>query len=178
MRYKPFFRSAGWLVIAAVSRRPAASLKSGSFKALLTLGVAFIVLASPVRAQFVYVANSGGNTVSGYSIGSNGALTAVPNSLFSAGYEPISVAVDQSKFVYVLTGNPHEVVMGFSIGSDGSLSALPGTPFATRLTTTTTTFPHTKLIRTGHSREYQTHLSLRGLRLLQLPSIPQANIST
>jgi len=46
-----------------------------------------------LRAEFVYVANAGDNTVSAYSIGANGALTPVPGSPFAAGIEPISVAV-------------------------------------------------------------------------------------
>src|SRR5690242_945010 len=37
------------------------------------------------RAQFAYVANEGGNNVSAYSIGANGALPSVPGSPVAAG---------------------------------------------------------------------------------------------
>jgi DNA-binding beta-propeller fold protein YncE len=66
-----------------------------------TLAIGFVWLAAPLRAQFVYVANSGGN-VSAYSIGANGALMPVPGSPFAAGSDPNSVAVDPTaKFAYV-----------------------------------------------------------------------------
>ena len=60
-------------------------------------------ISTPLRAEFVYVANSGDNTVSGYTINpATGALTAIAGSPFAAGEQPISVAMDPSgKFAYV-----------------------------------------------------------------------------
>jgi hypothetical protein len=43
--------------------------------------------------KFAYVANFFGNNISGYSIGSDGALTPVPGSPFAAGINPASVAI-------------------------------------------------------------------------------------
>jgi DNA-binding beta-propeller fold protein YncE len=79
--------------------------------------------------KFAYVANFG-NNVSAYSIGSNGALTAITGSPFAAGILPDSVAVDPTaKFAYVanFTGNN---VSAYSIGSNGVLTAITGSPFA------------------------------------------------
>ena len=51
-------------------------------------------LEAPLHAQFAYVANGGGNNVSGYTINpTTGALTAIGGSPFPAGNFPSSVAV-------------------------------------------------------------------------------------
>jgi 6-phosphogluconolactonase len=115
MSFEPFFRSSGPRM-----------MKPAAFRVLLTLAVAFIGLASSVRAQFAYVPCWADNTLWGYSIGSNGALTPVPGSPYPVGFEPTSVAVDQNKFVYLVSGNPDFKIMAFSIGSDGALSTVPG----------------------------------------------------
>jgi DNA-binding beta-propeller fold protein YncE len=84
--------------------------------------------------KFVYVANAGSNTVSGFSIDpstpSTGALTLLGNfSLGNFATNPRSVAVDPSgQFVYVAnlgTGN----VSGFTIASNGALTLIAGSPF-------------------------------------------------
>ena len=67
--------------------------RPGWFRAL-PLVASFIVLAAPLRAQFVYVTCYGNNTVLAYSIGSNGALTPVPGSPVATGNLPQSVTVD------------------------------------------------------------------------------------
>jgi DNA-binding beta-propeller fold protein YncE len=88
----------------------------------------------PLRAEFAYVVNALSNNVSGYSIGSNGALTPVPGSPFPAGQNPGSVAVDPTgKFAYVVNGSNNVssfgAVSAFSIGSNGALTPVPGSPF-------------------------------------------------
>ena len=100
--------------------------------ALSSLTVCFVLLATPLRAQFVYVANFSGNSVSAYSISSNGALIQnVPGSPFAAGTAPFSVAIDPTgKFVYVaniLANN----VSAYSISSNGALTQVSGSPFKT-----------------------------------------------
>jgi 6-phosphogluconolactonase len=47
-------------------------------------------------AKFAYVVNMGSNSVSAYSIGSNGALTPIPGSPFVTGSEPVSVAITRA----------------------------------------------------------------------------------
>jgi 6-phosphogluconolactonase (cycloisomerase 2 family) len=95
------------------------------------LAIAVSLFAAPLRAQFAYVANSGDNSVSEYTIDSNGALTPIPGSPFQLGVSeltPFSVAVDPSvKFVYVAnlsSGN----VSGFKIESTGALTEITGPP--------------------------------------------------
>jgi 6-phosphogluconolactonase len=107
--------------------------------ALSSLMVCFVLLATPLRAQFVYVANFSGN-VSAYSISSNvsshGALIPVPGSPFAAGNEPVSVAVDPTgKFAYVANDGNNVNVSAFSIGANGALMLnVPGSPFAAGIT--------------------------------------------
>ena len=80
------------------------------------------------------MANDNDNTVSAYSIDSNGALKAVPGSPFATGITPTSVAVDPtSKFAYVANEGTFGVpsnVSAYSIGSNGALTPVPGSPFA------------------------------------------------
>ena len=102
------------------------------------LAIAVSLFASPLRAQFVYVANFGSpitgispSNVSGYTINpSTGALTTIVGSPFTTGGDPRSMAVDPSgKFAYVadFMGN----VLGYTINpSTGALTAIAGSPFA------------------------------------------------
>jgi hypothetical protein len=77
---------------ASGGRKEAVVKKSWSyFISLVGINAAF--LAIPAKAQFVYVANEGGNNVSGYQIGSEGALTSLKGSPFPAGIAPVSVTV-------------------------------------------------------------------------------------
>jgi Domain of unknown function (DUF932) len=60
-------------------------------------------LTAPLRGEFAYVANVKSNTVSAYSVGSNGALTPVPGSPFATGHDPMSVTVvPTGRFAYVV----------------------------------------------------------------------------
>jgi hypothetical protein len=113
-------------------------VRRGWLSVFSTLAIGFVWLAAPLRAQFAYVANAGGN-VSSYSIGANGALTPVPGSPFAAGAQPRSVAVDPTaKFAYVANegapglGIPSNV-SAYSIGANGALTPVPGSPFAAGL---------------------------------------------
>src|ERR1700730_17575152 len=56
----------------------------------------FVFLPSPLRAQFAYVANADSGNIAAYSVGSDGALTPLPDSPFAAGIETFSVAVAPS----------------------------------------------------------------------------------
>jgi hypothetical protein len=109
-------------------------LMTSNFKLWPALAVSLVFLVTPLRAQFAYVTNFHDNTVSGYSITSNGALTPVPGSPFAAGDGPRSVAVDPTdRFAYVansnfVTGLSFEV-SAFSIGFNGALTPISGSPF-------------------------------------------------
>jgi 6-phosphogluconolactonase len=95
----------------------------------LALAIAVSLFAATLRAQFAYVANFGGNNVSAYSIGANGALTPVPGSPFAAGINPNSVAVNPTgKFAYVANFGGNNV-SAYSIGANGALTPVQGSPF-------------------------------------------------
>jgi DNA-binding beta-propeller fold protein YncE len=91
-----------------------------------------VALVTPLRAQFAYVANGNGNTVSGYNIDrKTGTLTPVPGSPFATGLNPFSVALDPTgQFAYVANRNSN-TVSGYSIDrKTEALTPVPGSPFA------------------------------------------------
>jgi 6-phosphogluconolactonase len=80
--------------------------------------------------KLLYVANANSATVSGYSIGNTGSLSAISGSPFGVGQNPSSLASDPSgKFLYVanlLAGT----FSGFTIDStSGALTPIAGSPF-------------------------------------------------
>jgi 6-phosphogluconolactonase len=104
-------------------------MKRSWFNVCSALAIALASLAAPLHAQFAYVTD--GYEVLGYRIDSvTGALTQVVGSPFTAGFYPISVAVDPSgKFVYVTL--PNGGIFGLKIdASTGALTPIPGSPFA------------------------------------------------
>ncbi len=71
--------------------------------------------------------------VFGFSVGSGGALTAVPGSPFAAGVKPSAIASgspngSSSPYVYV-TDFSSGTVLGYSVSSSGALAPLGGNPF-------------------------------------------------
>jgi DNA-binding beta-propeller fold protein YncE len=77
------------------------------------------------NGKYAYVANSSSNTVSQYSIGSDGTLTALATPTVVTGFGPASVTVDPSgKYAYVANSGASDSVSQFAIGSDGTLSPL------------------------------------------------------
>ena len=84
------------------------------------------------RGTFVFVGNTGGNSLSAYSIDSAGSLTAVTGAPIPLGVnaQPLSIAVDPAgKFVYVNIV-PQEVA-GFALDpSTGVLTPITGSPFS------------------------------------------------
>jgi DNA-binding beta-propeller fold protein YncE len=83
--------------------------------------------------KFFYVANFNSNNISAYSIGSDGALTPVSGSPFSAGLGPISVAVNpMGKFAYVANIDSNHI-LAYGIDPNGALTPLPGSRFAARV---------------------------------------------
>ena len=85
---------------------------------------------APVKAvpQYAFVANAGNglsaSTVSQYTIGVGGALTAMATPTVAAGTTPASVAVDPSgKYAYVANSVTADVSQ-YSIGAGGALAAL------------------------------------------------------
>jgi 6-phosphogluconolactonase len=123
-------------VVCALSLALTTALTSGSPIAALDAPISAtvprqVVLAPKYGAvQFVYVANSGDNSISAYRIKTDGSLVAVPGSPFAAGSEPEQLTIDPGgKFLYArgfTTG-----IYGYRIDSTtGALAPLRGSPFA------------------------------------------------
>jgi 6-phosphogluconolactonase (cycloisomerase 2 family) len=95
---------------------------------LAALGCSWALLAEPLPAQFVYVANYNGANISAYSLNpKTGVLAAVPGSPFATGTTPASLALHPSgRFLYVTNTGPN-TVSGYSIDDKtGALTAIPG----------------------------------------------------
>jgi DNA-binding beta-propeller fold protein YncE len=77
------------------------------------------------------VANNGDNTVSVFSVGPGGALTAVGGSPFTTGTGPSSVAFSPTGGLLATANSGDNTVSVFSVGSDGALRQVDGSPFPT-----------------------------------------------
>jgi len=91
-------------------------------------------IAIAPSGNFLYVANATDNSVSEYSIGSTGALTALTQSPIgqSSQYSgPVALLVENSgKYLFVANSGTSNL-SAYSIGTDGSLTILATSPFAT-----------------------------------------------
>ncbi len=78
-------------------------MKRINFIVLAALALSWTLLAVPLPAQFVYVANLNGPSISAYSLNpKTGVLAAVPGSPFATGANPFSLAPHPSnRFLYV-----------------------------------------------------------------------------
>jgi 6-phosphogluconolactonase len=93
------------------------------------------VSTGPVPGNhYAYVSNSSDGTISAYSLGSGGALTALASSpiAVSGSSSLQEIKVDPSKkYVYVVSRGT-EQIFGYAISpTTGVLTAVPGSPFAT-----------------------------------------------
>jgi 6-phosphogluconolactonase len=81
----------------------------------------------------LYTANFGDNTISEFTIGSNGLLTPIPGSPVGETYTgPVSLLVDPSgKYLYVANQQSSGNIAGYSIASNGALSLLNSSPYPT-----------------------------------------------
>ncbi len=88
-------------------------------------------LAITPSGSFLYVGNTLDNSISEYSIGSGGALTALNGSPVGETYStPLSLVVDNSGKYLFVANNGSSNIAAYSIGSDGSLTLLSNSPFA------------------------------------------------
>jgi DNA-binding beta-propeller fold protein YncE len=89
-------------------------------------------IAIAPNGKHVYVANEGDGTISGYSVGSGGALSALAGSPFADGdgVGPTALTVDPSgKHLYV-TNQSADTIAVYAIAASGALSQIAGSPFA------------------------------------------------
>jgi 6-phosphogluconolactonase (cycloisomerase 2 family) len=99
-------------------------------------------LAVTPSAKFLYVANQGQNTISGFAVSGSGALTPLTESPFATGSAPSGVAIDTSgKFLYVANSGSNNVsaflicatALPGCTTTDGSLVPVTGSPFSAGL---------------------------------------------
>ena len=92
--------------------------------AVPTLGTANCWNVITPDGRFVYVSNAGSSSISGFAIGANGTLTALPGTLVGhnpSGATNLDIAVSgDGKFLYTLNGEIGTVGI-FSIQNDGTL---------------------------------------------------------
>ena len=92
-----------------------------------TLGAATCWNAVTPNGQWVYTSNAGSSTISGFTIGSNGALTALPGTVVGTnptGATNLDIAISaDGKFLYTLDAAVGTISI-FGIQSDGTLSNL------------------------------------------------------
>jgi len=88
----------------------------------LQTGLHPVALCTAADGRFLYVANSGGQTVSGYVISDGGTLTpaGIPE---HAGFSPIAVSADATgNFLYVTSGADNSLSEFRIDRSNGALS--------------------------------------------------------
>jgi len=91
------------------------------------------VITNPA-GTLLFVADTSGESVYVYQIGSGGVLTVVSGAPFSVPFFPGNMGTDgQGKYLYVTQEVASQEVAAYSIGSSGSLTAVPGSPFAAPL---------------------------------------------
>jgi 6-phosphogluconolactonase len=107
-------------------------MKRINFIVLAALAFSWALLAAPLPAQFVYVANVG-DSISAYNLNpKTGVLTALSGSPFATGAPPFFLALHPSnRFLYATNRSGTNTVSGYSIDCDGYLSPVSGSPFPT-----------------------------------------------
>jgi hypothetical protein len=95
------FSSLSLMTIMAAPLRVAVGSRKGCFAVLPALFAGAFFLTANLRGEFVYVANSGDGTISGYTVGTDGNLTQITGSPFTTGGTPSTVGVDTAgSFLY------------------------------------------------------------------------------
>src|SRR5262249_22962283 len=82
----------------------------------------------------LFVSNQGNNTVTTFSVASNGSLTTVPGAPFPTpgGLFPSGMATNQAGTL-LYSADFNNLISGFSIAANGALTAVPASPFSNGL---------------------------------------------
>ena len=89
-------------------------------------------LTAEPSGRFLYAADTSNNQVLGFSIQSNGALTALSSSPVAAGSQPVSAAVSsQGTFLYTANQGSNSVSAFLIDSGTGALAAVGNSPFPT-----------------------------------------------
>lgn len=115
------------------------------------------------KGQFLYAADSANNNVVSLSIAASGALTQVAGSPFSAGTQPVAVAVDATgTLVYVSNAGSNNVSAYKS--ASGVLTQVSGSPFTTQGTgTVAITQPGFLIVDATNTFLYVSNVASRGI---------------
>jgi 6-phosphogluconolactonase len=129
-----------------------------------------LAAAIDLGSRFLYVANSGSNTVTCYTLDSGtGAATAIAGATVTTNFAPNGVAIDPlAGFLYVSTqfGNGGDLE-GFSINAvTGALTPLAGSPFASFLATGLQVHPSGKYIYVSDEAKGIRAFSINGMGAL------------
>jgi len=121
--------------VSAFSMNPATGALTGGIA-----GSPFATSTAPASisvdpsGSFAFVANSGSNNVSAFTISNTGALAAVTGSPFASGANPTSLFADISGRLLYVANTGDDTVSGYSINrSTGALSALSNSPYTALL---------------------------------------------
>ena len=102
-------------------------------------------MAFDTTGDYLYVANKGDSTISGYTVAASGSLAALASSPFATGSLPLSLTLDQSgKFLAVANsgGNPNLGVYSFDATTLGKLDLVKNSVGTTAAGTTLVTSTH------------------------------------
>jgi 6-phosphogluconolactonase len=125
--YAVAFDSSNNLYCAGTAGLEVFSVSPGTITPLKTypLGNAPRSIAINSASTFVYVGNETDSTISAYSIGTGGALTAVPGSPFTGPTSINSLAIDSTGAYLIASGyNASTGIQLFSIDSTGALTSV------------------------------------------------------
>ena len=88
-------------------------------------------IAIDSSGSHLYTANKQDNSISPFTINSDGSLTPIGSAIGETFTGPVSLLIDKSgKYLYVANQGSSNVA-AYGIGSDGSLTLLTGSPFST-----------------------------------------------
>lgn len=94
-------------------------------------GATPVALSVDISAHFLVTANSGGNSVSAFSIAASGAMTEIAGSPFAAGSQPSAIMFEpRGKFLYVANAGDNTISAYSLNAATGQLTAVAGSPFA------------------------------------------------
>ena len=123
----------GYIEVLAINTSVTAPASPLSIVAITQPGTSPYGLAISPNGNYLYTANFGDNTISEFTIGSNGLLTPISGSPIGQTFTgPVSLVIEPSgKYLYVANQQSSGNVAGYSIGTGGALSVLTSSPYPT-----------------------------------------------
>ncbi|WP_134662924.1 MULTISPECIES: PKD domain-containing protein [unclassified Amycolatopsis] len=88
-----------------------------------------VIPAFTPDGKYLYVSNEGSGDLSGYAVGRDGALTAIPGSPYPSGGNTHGVVITPDSHRLYVPNTTSNTVTGWTIGAGGHLTPLPGSPY-------------------------------------------------